>query len=342
MANCAALRSGKYRFVWIRPVDLKPDGDFDSMASVTMDAATLTASNEFGTVTPLTANGTCRYKGSTGVNGDPADLVISQAGVMLATSTIGGVKRYGIGFPDQSLTLADLTGEYNTVTVESLQGKAVAGHTGSFRLGTNGNIEWVSCLNDDVLSRTCTTQWPPFASVVADARGGFAMHSMDPADPWTDRWFAYRTGSGDMMLMWIGQGGSFGFASPKVAHALPEAGSTSRIWGASMDMNRIASATTFGERTYLIKRTDAVANSYVRTIRNPLLTTDDSQDQTIQNSWPRVGWIHLAAGASPTPSGTLVGFREWVGLPLLGTGLSALYTVPTATQSPVFSFTLVQ
>ena len=80
----------------------------------------------------------------------------------------------------------------------------------------------------------------------------------------------------------------------------------------------------------------------MRAIRNPLLTTDDSQDQTIQNSWPRVGWIHLAAGSSPTPSGTLVGFREWVGLPLLGTGLSALYHVPTATQSPVFSLTLTQ
>ncbi|WP_442774877.1 hypothetical protein [Sphaerotilus montanus] len=333
--NCAALRSGKYRFVWIRPSSPKSNGDFGSIASATMDAATLTTVNEFGTVTTLTSDGTCRY---TDVS---QSVVVSQAGVLVAASQISGVNRIGIGFPEQSLTLADLAGEYNTVTVESLQGKAVAGHTGSFRLGTNGNIEWVSCLNDEVLSRTCTTQLPPFASVVADARGGFAMHSIDPADPWTDRWFAYRTGSGDVMLMWIGQGGTFGFASPKVARTLPSLG-TSRSWGASMDMERMASATTFGETTYLTKRVDAATDSYVRTIRNPLLATDDSHDQTIQHNWPRAGWTHLAAGSSPTPSGTLVSFREWVNLRLLGTGLSVTYSVPTATQAPVFSFTVTQ
>jgi hypothetical protein len=143
------------------------------------------------------------------------------------------------------------------------------------------------------------------------------------------------------MLMWIGQGGTFGLASPKVARTLPSLG-TSRSWGASMDMERVASATTFGETTYLTKRVDAATDSYVRTIRNPLLATDDSHDQTIQHNWPRAGWTHLAAGFSPTPSGTLVSFREWVNLRLLGTGLSVTYSVPTATQAPVFSFTVTQ
>lgn len=340
-SNCATMRSGAFRFVWMAPAGLKADGDFDTVSTGTLDATTLTIRSAYGTAMPLTANGTCRYKGSTGTNGDPADAVISQAGVMLASSTIGGVKRYGIGFPEQALTLADLAGEYNLLQVESNQG-VVVGNGVTFRLNASGVIESGACQPSEVLARSCTPLSGPFPKLSVHAAGGFKMTSTDPADPWTDRWFAYRTGSGDVMLMWIGQGGTFGFASPKVAHRLPDAGGTSRAWGASMDMNRVASATTFGERTYLIKRTDAATDSYVRTIRNPLLATDDSQDQTIQHNWPRIGWTHLAAGSSPTPNGTSVGFREWVGLPLLGTGLLAMYTVPTATQTPVFSFTVTQ
>lgn len=339
-SNCAALRSGTVRFVWIAPAELKADVDYEIVSRVTLDAPTLTFSDGVGGTAALTANGTCRYKGSTGVNGDPADLVVSQAGVMLATSTIGGVKRYGIGFPEQSLTLADLAGEYNLLQVESNQG-VVAGNGMTFRLNALGAIESAACQPSEVLARSCTPLSGLFPKLSVNAAGGFTMTSTDPAEPWTSRWFAYRTGSGDVMFMWIGQGGTFGFASPKVARTLPSLGA-SRAWNASMNMDRVASATTFGETTYLTKSVDATTDSYLRTVRNPLLATDDSHDQTIQHNWPRTGWTHLAAGSSPTPSGTLVSFREWVNLRLLGTGLSVTYTVPTATQAPVFSFTVTQ
>lgn len=339
-SNCAALRSGTLRFVWITPAELKADGDLGTVSRVTLDAPMLTFGNANGTSTSVTADGTCRYKGSTGMNGDPAEVVVSQGGVMLASSTIGGVKRLGIGFPEQSLTLADLAGEYNLLQVESNQG-VVVGSGLTFRLNASGAVESAACQPGEVLARTCTPLSGLFPKLSVNAAGGFTMTSTDPAEPWTSRWFAYRTGSGDVMLLWIGQGGTFGFASPKVARTLPSLG-TSRSWGASMDMERVASATTFGETTYLTKRVDAATDSYVRTIRNPLLATDDSHDQTIQHNWPRTGWTHLAAGSSPTPSGSLVSFREWVNLRLLGTGLSVTYSVPTATQAPVFSFTVTQ
>lgn len=339
-SNCAALRSGTLRFVWITPAELKADGDLGTVSRVTLDAPMLTFGNANGTSTSVTADGTCRYKGSTGMNGDPAEVVVSQGGVMLASSTIGGVKRLGIGFPEQSLTLADLAGEYNLLQVESNQG-VVVGSGLTFRLNASGAVESAACQPGEVLARTCTPLSGLFPKLSVNAAGGFTMTSTDPAEPWTSRWFAYRTGSGDVMLLWIGQGGTFGFASPKVARTLPSLG-TSRSWGASMDMERVASATTFGETTYLTKRVDAATDSYVRTIHNPLLATDDSHDQTIQHNWPRTGWTHLAAGSSPTPSGTLVSFREWVNLRLLGTGLSVTYSVPTATQAPVFSFTVTQ
>ncbi|MDZ7855246.1 hypothetical protein [Sphaerotilus sp.] len=337
-SNCSAVRSGALRFVWIAPAELKADGDFGTVSRITLDAQTMTFSNANGSTTSVTANGTCRYKGSTGLNGGPAEVVVSQGGVMLVSSTISGVKRLGIGFPEQSL--ADLAGEYNMMQVESSQG-VVAGNGVTFRLNVSGAIESGSCQPGEVLARTCTPFAGPLPKLSVNTAGGFTMTSTDPADPWTDRWFAYRTGSGDVMLMWIGQGGTFGFASPKVARTLPSLG-TSRSWGASMDMASAASATTFGETTYRTKSVDAATDSYVRTIRNPLLATDDSHDQTIQHNWPRTGWTHLAAGSSPTPSGTLVSFREWVNLRLLGTGLSVTYSVPTATQSPVFSFTVTQ
>lgn len=339
-SNCAALRSGTLRFVWITPAELKADGDLGTVSRVTLDAPMLTFGNANGTSTSVTADGTCRYKGSTGMNGDPAEVVVSQGGVMLASSTIGGVKRLGIGFPEQSLTLADLAGEYNLLQVESNQG-VVVGSGLTFRLNASGAVESAACQPGEVLARTCTPLSGLFPKLSVNAAGGFTMTSTDPAEPWTSRWFAYRTGSGDVMLLWIGQGGTFGFASPKVARTLPSLG-TSRSWGASMDMERVASATTFGETTYLTKRVDAATDSYVRTIRNPLLATNDSHDQTIQHNWPRTGWTHLAAGSSPTPSGSLVSFREWVNLRLLGTGLSVTYSVPTATQAPVFSFTVTQ
>lgn len=339
-SNCATMRSGAFRFVWIAPTGLTAGGDYEIVSRVTLDAPTLTFSNGVGGSATLTANGTCRYKGSTGTEGDPADAVVSQGGVMLAFSTLSGVKRLGIGFPEQSLTLADLAGEYNMMQVESNQG-VVAGSGLTFRLNASGAIESAVCQPSEVLARTCTPLSGPFPKLSVNTAGGFTMTSTDPAEPWTDRWFAYRTGSGDVMLMWIGQGGTFGFASPKVARTLPSLGA-SRAWNASMDMERVASATTFGETSYLTKTLDAATDSYLRTVRNPQLATDDSHDQTIQHNWPRTGWTHLAAGSSLTPSGTSVSFREWVNLRLLGTGLSVTYTVPTATQAPVFSFTVTQ
>lgn len=340
-SNCAALRSGKHRFIWIQSSNLKSNGDFDSTASGTIDAVTFTSTNEFGTVTRLTANGPCRYKGTTGVNGDPADVVVSQAGVMLVTSTIDGVKRLGIGFPEQSLTLADLAGEYNLIQMESNQG-VVAGNGVTFRLNASGAIESGACQPGEILSRTCTPFAGPLPKLSINTAGGFTMTSTDPADPWTDRWFAYRTGSGDVMLMWIGRDGTFGFATPKVARSLPSVGATSRSWDVTMDMNRVASATTFGESAYVTKSVDAATDSYVRTRRNPLLATDDSHDEPIQNNWPRTGYAHRAAGSSTTPTGTTVNFSEWVSLRLLGTGLSVTYLVPTATQTGVMSFGVTQ
>lgn len=341
-SNCAALRSGPVRTMYFAPAGLKPDGDFDTIGRGTMDATTLTLTADNGTVTKLTANGTCRYKGTSGVGGDPADAVVSQAGVMLMTSTIDGVKRLGIGFPEQSLPLADLAGEYNLIQLESNQQGVVAGNGVTFRLNASGAVESAACQPSEVLARTCTPFSGPFPKLSVNAAGGFTMASTDPADPWTSRWFAYRTGSGDVMLMQIGRDGTFGFATPKVTHALPAAGSISRAWAVSMDMSSVASATTFGERTYLIKSIDAAADSYVRTMRNPLLATDDSIDQPVQNNWPRTGWLHLAAGSSPTPSGTVSSFREWVGLPLLGTDLLVTYSVPTATQTGVASLVISQ
>ena len=337
--NCAALRSGPVRTMYFAPAGLKPDGDFDTIGRGTMDATTLTLTADNGTVTKLTANGTCRYKGSIGTGGDPADAVVSAAGVMVMTSKIDGANRVGIAFPDQALTLADLAGEFNAM---SLEGSPPAGHTVTGRLGSAGNIEWGRCFSEDVLARTCPTKWPPFAPVVADSRGGFTMRSIDPTDPWTDRWFAYRTGSGDLMVLWVGQGGSWGVMTPNVARTLPTVGGTSRSWDMSMDMNRIASSTVFSESAFVTKSADAATDSYVRTRRNPLLVTDDSHDEVIQQNWPRNGYAHRPAGSSTTPTGTTVNFREWVSLRLLGTGLSVTYSVPTATQAGVMSLGVTQ
>ncbi|GIX52590.1 hypothetical protein CQA4T8M7_18460 [Sphaerotilus natans] len=338
-SNCAALRSGPVRVVWLAPAGLKADGDFDTISRGTMDATTLTFTADNGTVTHLSANGTCRYAGSTGLNGDPADAVVSQAGVMVMTSKINGVNRLGVALPEQSLTLADLAGEFNMM---NLEGSPSAGHTVTAKLGSAGDIVWARCFNEDVLARTCTTQWPPFAPVAADGRGGFTMRSIDPADPWTDRWFAYRTGSGDLMVLWIGSGGSWGVFTPNVARTLPTVGGSSRSWDMSMDMDRIASSTVFSESAFVTKSTDAATDSYVRTRRNPLLVTDDSHDEKIQQNWPRNGYAHRPAGSSTTPTGTTINFREWVSLRLLGTGLSVTYSVPTATQAGVMSFGVTQ
>ena len=338
-SNCAALRSGPVRTMYFAPAGLKPDGDFDTIGRGTMDATTLTLTADNGTVTKLTANGTCRYKGSIGTGGDPADAVVSAAGVMVMTSKIDGANRVGIAFPDQALTLADLAGEFNAM---SLEGSPSAGHTVTGRLGSAGNIEWGRCFSEDVLARTCPTKWPPFAPVVVDSRGGFTMRSIDPTDPWTDRWFAYRTGSGDLMVLWVGQGGSWGVMTPNVARTLPTVGGTSRSWDMSMDMNRIASSTVFSESAFVTKSADAATDSYVRTRRNPLLVTDDSHDEVIQQNWPRNGYAHRPAGSSTTPTGTTVNFREWVSLRLLGTGLSVTYSVPTATQAGVMSLGVTQ
>ncbi|MFM2056207.1 MAG: hypothetical protein RLY71_592 [Pseudomonadota bacterium] len=334
-SNCAALRSGAMRTIYLAPAGLKTDGDFDTIGRGTMDAATLTFTADNGTVTKLTANGTCRYLGTTGIGGDPADAVVSAAGVMVMTSRIDGVNRVGIVVPDQALTLADIAGDYNLLLAGNTSpGSPITGIQATFRITTDGKMTGIcGATGAEAVTQVCSITGDAPELATPYANGGFIRQSLDPKDPWVDRWIAYRAGSGDVMLIWVNRGGDFGFLTPRVARTLPTVGGISRSWSETSDINGVVNSTTFTESSSVTKSVDTATSSYVRTARNLMLATDNSHDETFRVNWPRMGYNYRAAGSAPALDGTQASFSESLTLSFLGTGMSMTYFTPTTTRA---------
>src|SRR5262249_13747718 len=137
-------------------------------------------------------------------------------------------------FAEQSHDLSELGGNWNLMGM-SLAGATYVGNAGSATISSAGRFTAGSnCQNNTTwATNVCVTFTDALLQLVppitADGSGGFAL--VDPnTNTAGERLFAYKAGSGDLMLLTVSRDGSFAFYSPDKPVPLPAIGTAASNW----------------------------------------------------------------------------------------------------------------
>ena len=318
-SNCSALRSGTYRVV------LPSSGAAlaDQYGTITIDAGTLGITYTDGSPGTWTANGSCRYSDDNG----KTDIVVSQAGVLVARSYDSGTNTYKpvIAFPVQSHTLAELEGTWSTLGMQyDTLSLAYVGATATATFSATGTLSDVSkCSDASTWSvASCSAQAASDQpSYQANADGGFDV--IDAGGTVAGgRTFAYRAGNGDLMMVHVKVDGSFEVRTKHRTNDLPAVGRVSTSWDVRFTNHWLATPSVT-ESTNTVTAIDSTAGSYTR-LAKTIGLSDDHLETVLVNS-PRNGYnFRAAATVTGTDGVTPVSVSEWTNLPLRGMGLNAL------------------
>lgn len=319
-STCAALRSGVYRVV-----EPTPGASLAEQAgTMTIDAATLAvvfADGTPGTFTPH-ATEACHFTNDAG----KSDMVVSQAGVLALRSFDADTGKYraGIAFPEQAHALAELAGTWNTLGMQYDSDNAVyVGATAKATFSATGVLSDASSCGGagDWNVATCKAVTSGLPSFQVDADGGFdGIDAVDTVA--SSRTFAYRSGSGDLMMVNVDGDGSFEVRTLAKANDTPVVGRVSTTWDVRYT-NQWQATPTVSESTNTVQGVDATAGSFVR-LAKTVDGTDEHLETVLLNS-PRDGYNFRAATTVLGTDGTTsVPVSEWTNLGLRGMGLNAL------------------
>lgn len=319
-SNCSALRSGDY---WaITPT--KGGNLTNQFASGSYNASTKTATNLLGSSTVLSDNGACQYLAADGVS----NVAVSQAGIAVTQYLDGGgVSRLGFAIPKQTIAVSELAGTWISLNFEMNDaGTSYVGASATATVSAAGVLSNVVGCNGAVAASTCAASTDAM-SFQANSDG--ALNLVDTTDNSTSRAFAYRAGSGSLMIVTVDGDGSLAFFAKQRTLTLPAVGTVNpKSWFVRTSNVLVANALGTSYTT-TVTSTDATAGSYVRTQNTSTGAVDYSETILINN--PRNGYNFRAAasGVTSSVSGT-TNIRERTSMGLPGTGLS-VQSIPSLT-----------
>ena len=146
-------------------------------------------------------------------------------------------------------------------------------------------------------------------------------------NPWTDRAFAYRAGSGDVMTVTLGADGSFSVATKVRTLTLPAVGEISANWNADVRVSGLSSDPLY-YRTHTVASVDSAAGTLVRNTAKDGSTV--TEPQTLAYNQARNGYHHRPAATVTASNGSAATVRESWSLPLRGFGVTASYLPTTS------------
>ena len=309
-SNCSALRSGAYRE--ITPTKGAPTIG-DQLDTSTIDAVALTVLDAGATIaTQLTPNGPCRYQFDSGTG----DAVVSQAGVIIARFVDNGQPRLVLAFPQQTISVAELAGTWNFLGFElNATGTAYAADAGNATIGSDGVVSAISFCAD---VKTCTPINEAI-SIRANAAGGFDF--VNTTANFTDRYFAYHAGGGELMLVGISGDGSFTVWTKKRTNTLPTVGTVTNNWNLTLNNQNLAGP-ALSEVSNTITSVDATSGTFIRTQQT--VGANDAHPESLAINNPRDGYTFRPAATATAADGSTVVIREFTSLGLRGVGLSVL------------------
>jgi hypothetical protein len=305
--NCAALRSGTYRIVFFAP----GDGGEAFTDTVVLDAPTLKATSSDGTVDVLTATGECQY-------------AVATSGEMLVTPAGVGVFRSGerpgfvaaMIFPEQRHPVSATAGTWNYLGLGDTDGSFGAPHLFGGEMTVNASGKVTAGIFCDEIDN-CVAESPNAPMVfTSNAAGGFDFDG--------SRAFAYRAGSGELMIVYVDRDGSFALATRKVARTLPAVGTINRNRDFTVTPQFNSPAPGDSENTAVSLAGDGLSYG-----RDAIIdfATGATRPETIQINMPRDGFAHRVPGTVTTSTGGSAVVGEWVALTLRGIGITPVAIV---------------
>ena len=316
-STCSSLHSGSYRVV-------SPTAHStlaNQFSTMTINAATLAVNRSDVGAATWSANGSCRFTGAGGLT----DALVSSAGVIVMryAASAGASYRWAIAFPEQSHTLADLAGNWNMMGIAAnATATGFTGMTASATVDAAGAQTAVTrCQNDatwSVKAADCATPTGPAQSFVASSAGGFDLVN---AGTVVGRAFAYRSGSGDLMVAEVQADGSFQLCTRQSNTTLPKVGRF--VSGFDMYVSStLVSPSGFDPFANTIVSVDAAAKSWVRVTANGGSTV--THQDTLFGDNPRSGYNFRPSGTATASNGSTATINEYTLMPLTGMGLSPL------------------
>jgi len=308
--NCAALRSGTYR--WL---DFGASGAA-RISTVTVDAEQLTVSFPNGTVLSGTAADECRYSALSG----SVTLLVAPSGVVIVRyNDLTNAGRLAIAFPEQALPLSQLAGTWNFISYDNDAGQAATFNPahGALTVGASGAV---SADNVCRLPFSFGCEDVPaneLGSFSADASGGFSYLGLFDDGP--TRFFVYRTASGELLGVGLSpDAGGVVVATLQRTLALPAVGNVTNFWNFGIGSTGVASA--IGDSSVTIQAADATAGTYTR------VRASDGRVDSLAINQPRTGMRLRAAGSSVLTNGQTLSFAEMISLPVPGVRVYILHS----------------
>ena len=310
--NCKALRSGSYRYV-----DFRHGPSSDLTGTVSFDPQTLrlteTSRGEF---TQLSAAGECRYTFDSG-----EELVVSPAGVAVFRQLDGNVGHAGMLLPEQTHAVAALAGTWNAIGLSDTAGGGgpVHLHAGTMTVDATGRVT-ADVFCDDL--KTCVNETP-------DALMAFAANSAGGFDFDGGRAFAYRSGSGELMVVALDRDGGMALATRKAPRALSPIDSVNRSWNLTLD-NALTVPFVLGDSE---NKTVSHAGDGSSWTRNSIIDFANgiTRPETVQINVPLEGFLRRVPGSVTASNGAPSNVSEWIGLPLRGMGITPV-ALPASQQ----------
>jgi hypothetical protein len=316
-SNCSALRSGEY--IVVNPV--RNSTLANQTGTVSLNASTLTwtdtsVADGGGT---MVANGDCSYTIDASNH-----YVVSQAGVLMGTNTEAGVTGLSIIFPKQTIAVSELAGTWNMAGIEA-GGTSPLNH-GTVTLDSTGLATTLTDCDGAAPGGACETVTSTATNgirVSSNSAGGFDLVSTLVGEAWTDRVFAYRSGSGHLMMVSISDNGSLTVLTKQRTLGLPTVGEPF-AGGWDLTINNQLSAgilNSYASGSGRVISVDTATSSSTRMQKNTA-GVDDYTDTVVQNS-PRAGFNYRAAGTTTSIlDGRTVTIRARANLTLRGMGVS--------------------
>ena len=319
--TCGSLHSTSYRI--LTPTNGAPLAQ--QSAVVALNATTLTATRADGTISTWIANGSCRFSEQHGTYS--ADIVVSQAGVLTARYSSDGITyRTYIGFPEQTHGLAELAGDWNALGLSRSASNTYTGVAGGISFDATGRVTAASnCQNNatwavDVCAALPATLLSGIVPLGVDSAGGF-----DSFDTTTlavsGRLFAFKSGSGDVLLATVDTDGDLFLYATVHGIALPTVNTTTKNWNFD-SLAQFTSASAVYSQSITITSVDTTASSWTRS-STPVGGTVSRPDSLFANN-PRPGYIHRPSATVTASDGSTVLVNEYTALRLPGMGFAPL------------------
>ena len=302
-ADCAALRSGPYRF-------LSPSSDASRMARlVQIDAPGATITWPDGSKSVATSTGGCTFRQTA----EQVRLVVSPSGVLVGLSLTSANVRMTVGLPEQPAALADLAGDWNWAGFFEVNEPATnlrAMDMGTVSITGTGAV---TAITNCPMLGACAAQATNSSNFSVNGEGGFNLADSLHAPP--ARSFLYKPGNGDAVVFTVDATQLMVFSKVR-SRPLPTLNSTWSRLDANVNPQMVAND-GFTFSSYSAVAVDATAKTATRR------RTQDGAEQVFKYDHPRSGVAYRAAGTTLLNTGATQSFSEVFVLPLGSTGVYA-------------------